>query len=218
MASTTRVLIVDDNDKILEILQKILSLAACIVVGEAHNGRQAVALAEKLRPDIILMDIEMPQVDGIVAARQIQKQRPTPVILLTAHDTPELIEQAREAGVVAYLVKPPDANEIVRTIKIAMSRFNDFRELQRLNAELQRLNQELETRNAQLKKAMAAIKTLKGLVPICAWCGKKIQDDDGDWVQLETYIAERSEAQFTHGICPDCLGKWRKSQRKKRTS
>jgi AmiR/NasT family two-component response regulator len=218
MVTATRVLIADDNNSILEILQKILSIAECTVVGEAHNGAQAVTLAERLKPDIILMDIEMPGVNGIAAARQIQKRHPTPIILLTVHDTPELIEQAREAGVVGYLVKPPDANEIIRTIKIAMSRFNDFRELQRLNAELERLNRELETRNAQLQKAMAAIKTLKGLVPICAWCGKKIQDDDGSWVQLETYIAERSEAQFTHGICPDCLEKWRKSQRKKRKS
>ncbi len=218
MASATRVLIVDDNDSILEVLHKILRAAACTVVGEAHNGAQAVALVERLRPDIILMDIDMPKLNGIDAARQIQKLQPTPIILLTVHDTPELIERAREAGVVAYLVKPPDANEIIRTIKIAMSRFNDFRELQRLNAELERLNRKLETRNAQLQKAMAAIKTLKGLVPICAWCGKKIQDENGSWIQLETYIAERSEAEFTHGICPDCLEKWRKGQRKKRKS
>jgi AmiR/NasT family two-component response regulator len=218
MASATRILIVDDNDSILEALQKILRAAACTVIGEAHDGAQAVALAKRLQPDIILMDIEMPNLNGIAAARHIQKHQPTPIILLTVHDTPELIEQAREAGVVGYLVKPPDANEIIRTIKIAMSRFNDFRELQRLNAELERLNRELETRNAQLQKAMAAIKTLKGLVPICAWCGKKIQDEDGTWVQLETYIAERSEAEFTHGICPDCLEKWRKSQRKKKSS
>jgi predicted hydrolase (HD superfamily) len=72
---------------------------------------------------------------------------------------------------------------------------------------LEEQNLELQTRNAELQQALAAIKTLSGLIPICAWCGSKIRDDDGHWTPVEKYIKAHSEAQFTHGICLDCLAK-----------
>jgi CheY-like chemotaxis protein len=212
MTGTTpvRVLIVDDNKELRGTLRSILDMLDHAVVGEAENGTQAIAMAQRLKPDIIVMDISMPGMDGITAARKIQTIRPTPVILLTAMDTSELVEQARDAGVVAYLVKPPEASELQRAIVITLARSRESAELRRLNAELNRVNAELEKRNRQLQRALKTIKTLSGLVPICAWCGKKIQDDDGQWTSIEAYIEKHSDAEFTHGICPDCLAKFRR--------
>ena len=212
-----RVLIVDDNKELRTTMRSILAMLNHIVAGEAENGAQAIAMAQRVQPDIIVMDVSMPGMDGITAARKIQTIRPTPVILLTAMDTPDLVEKARDAGVVAYLVKPPDASELQRAIIITLARSRESAELRRLNEELRRLNQELnrvnaelEKRNRQLQRALKTIKTLSGLVPICAWCGKKIQDDDGQWTSIEVYIEKHSDAEFTHGICPDCLTKFKR--------
>ena len=212
-----RVLIVDDNAELRATLRSILNMLGHTVAGEAENGTQAIAMAQRLKPDIIVMDVSIPGMDGITAARKIQAVQPTPVIMLTAMDTHELVEKARDAGVVAYLVKPPEASELQRAIVITLARSRESDELRRLNAELRRLNAELnrvnaelEKRNRQLQRALKTIKTLSGLVPICAWCGKKIQDDDGQWTSIETYIEKHSDAEFTHGICPECLTRFKK--------
>ena len=217
--SPVHVLIVDDNAELRATLRSILSMLDHTVAGEAENGAKAIALAQQLKPDIIVMDVSMPGMDGITAARRIQAIQPTPVILLTAMDTPDLVEQARDAGVVAYLVKPPQASELQRAIVITLARSRESAELRRLNEELRRLNAELnhvntelEKRNRQLQRALKTIKTLSGLVPICAWCGKKIQDDDGQWTSIETYIEKHSNAEFTHGICPECLTKFKEKK------
>lgn len=217
--SPVHVLIVDDNAELRATLRSILSMLDHTVAGEAENGAKAIALAQQLKPDIIVMDVSMPGMDGITAARRIQAIQPTPVILLTAMDTPDLVEQARDAGVVAYLVKPPQASELQRAIVITLARSRESAELRRLNEELRRLNAELnhvntelEKRNRQLQRALKTIKTLSGLVPICAWCGKKIQDDDGQWTSIETYIENHSNAEFTHGICPECLTKFKEKK------
>src|SRR6185503_10306114 len=116
---------------------------------------------------------------------------PTPVVMLTAYETPALVKQAASiAGAGAYLIKPPKARELERAITIALARFDDLMALRRLNEELQ--------------AALAKVKILSGLLPICASC-KKIRDDGGYWQQVEVYISEHSEAEFTHGLCPDCL-------------
>ena len=81
---------------------------------------------------------------------------------------------------------------------IALARFEDW-------MALRRANQALEEKNEQLQKALREVKTLQGLLPVCAWCGRKIETETGDWVSLESYIEEHTDAQFTHGICPDWL-------------
>jgi AmiR/NasT family two-component response regulator len=187
--SRVQVLIVDDDFLVVEAVQEILERLGYAVVGKAANGRQAVEDTRTLRPDVVLMDIKMPEMDGLEAAQQIQDCCPTPVVLLTAHETQELVEQASAAGVGAYLMKPPQAREVARAITIALARFSDLMELRRLNAELQ--------------DALAQVKTLSGLLPICASC-KKVRDDRGYWHQVEVYIRDHSEAKFSHGICPDC--------------
>jgi two-component system, response regulator PdtaR len=187
-----RVLIAEDETLICDVIQDQLERIGHTVVGRAADGRQAVDLAESLPVDIVLMDIDMPEMDGLEATRLIQQRSPKPIILLTAHDKPALVRQAGLAGAGAYLVKPPNAREIERTMTLAMDRFNDLMELRRLNAELQ--------------QALDKVKLLRGLLPICSSC-KSIRDDHGYWHQVERYISNNTDATFTHGLCPQCIAK-----------
>ena len=185
-----RALIAEDDALIAEVVAAELENIGVEVVGKASDGHQAITFTETLQPDVVLMDINMPEMDGLEAARRIQEQCPTPVIVLTVHSVPEMVQEAAAAGVGAYLVKPPKGHELERAITIACARFADLMELRRLNAELQ--------------DALAKVKMLSGMLPICANC-KKIRDDKGYWHQVENYIRDHSEAELSHGVCPDCM-------------
>ncbi|MBN1486519.1 MAG: response regulator [Anaerolineae bacterium] len=132
----TRVLIAEDNALVSEMIQALLRKIGYTVVGEAVDGLQAVELTKELQPDVVLMDIAMPEVDGIEATQRIQEECPTPVVVLTAFETPELLERASKAGVGMYLVKPPNIRDLERAITIARARFADIVELRKLNEDL----------------------------------------------------------------------------------
>ncbi len=135
--STIQVLIVEDNFLVSEMIRGVLKEIGYAAVGVAADGHQAVEMTQSIRPDVVLMDIELPGIDGIEATRRIHTSCPTPVVILTAYDTPELVEQASVAGAGAYLVKPSTAREMERAIAVAMARFDDMMELRRLNVELE---------------------------------------------------------------------------------
>lgn len=139
-----RVLIVEDDPLVSEMVIGLLEEIGYAVAGKAADGRQALKLAHSLRPDVILMDIQIPDIDGIEATRRIQESCPTPVVILTAYASPDLVARASAAGVGAYLLKPPSAFELDRAITIARARFEDLLELRRLNADLQARNAELD--------------------------------------------------------------------------
>jgi len=187
-----RVVIADDQESMSAIIRRQLIKIGHVVIGKATNGRQAVDMTQLLQPDIVLMDIEMPEMDGLEAARLIHERCPIPVVLLTGHDDPEMVRKASQSGVGAYLMKPPSAPEIERAIIIAVARFTDLMELRRLNIELQ--------------LALDNVKALKGLLPICASC-KKIRDDKGYWEGVEIYIKKHADVEFSHGLCPDCISR-----------
>jgi AmiR/NasT family two-component response regulator len=189
MLKSIRVLIAEDELLVVEMIQGLLEELGHTVVGKAANGKQAVALIHELGPDAVLMDFDMPEMNGLEAARRITDSRPTPVVLLTAYETPEMIAQAGSAGVGAYLTKPTNALEMDRALTIAVARFEDLMELRRMNA--------------KLKEALFAFRTLSGMLPICASC-KKIRNEKGQWQHIEEYISNHSEAEFTHSICPLC--------------
>ena len=211
--SEIRVLVVDDDPMVGEMIVGRLDGTRYVIAGRAFNGRQAVEMVHDLRPDIVLMDIEMPEMNGIEATREISNTCPTPVVMLTAYQQIKIVEEAGEAGAGAYLSKPPNLAEIEGAIAIAMARFEDMQKLRDLNAALLESNQ-------KLKKALAEVEVLSGLLPICASC-KKIRDDKGYWNQLETYFEDHSEVLFSHGICPDCAEdlysdqKWYQEYKKK---
>lgn len=191
-----RILIAEDEFLVSEMIRAMAEEAGYTVVGRAADGREALELASSLKPDVVLMDISMPDMDGIEAARRVQASCPVPVVILSAYELPDLVRRASEAGVGAYLIKPSNPQELERAVTIAIARFGDLLELRRLNAELQARNQELQ-------EALDKVKTLRGLLPICSSC-KKIRDDQGYWHQLEAYIRDHSEADFSHGLCPEC--------------
>ena len=139
----TRVVIADDESIVRTDLKEMLTGLGYLVVGEVGDGRSAVNVAREVKPDVVIMDIKMPDMDGIEAAKILTEEQIAPVILLTAFGQKELIERAKEAGVVGYLVKPFREADLSPAIEIATSRFSEFRIMQQ---EVQDLQNALETR------------------------------------------------------------------------
>ena len=191
------VLIAEDDFLVGKEITRALNQIGYDISGIAPNGEKAVTMNNDLNPDVILMDINMPKMDGLQASQKIQEVNPTPIVILTAHESQDFVEEASEAGVGAYLTKPPNASQIEKAITVAIARHNDLMKLKRLNAELEKQKNELQ-------KALDEIETLRGMVPICSKC-KKIRDDEGFWQQVEVYFEKYSDVEFSHGVCPDCL-------------
>lgn len=135
--------IAEDEALIRMDLAEMLAEEGYEVVGQAADGEAAVALAEQHRPDLVVLDVKMPKLDGITAAQRIAEQRIAPIVMLTAFSQREVVERARDAGAMAYVVKPFGKNDIVPAIEMAVSR---FAELQQLEAEVADLTERLETR------------------------------------------------------------------------
>jgi two-component system, response regulator PdtaR len=138
-----RVLVAEDEALIRLDLVEMLREEGYEVVGEAGDGEEAERLAGELRPDLVIMDVKMPKKDGIEAASVIASQRIAPVVILTAFSQRDLVERARDAGAMAYLIKPFGKRDLVPAIELAMSR---FAELQALEAEVAGLSEQLATR------------------------------------------------------------------------
>ena len=155
----SRVIIADDESIIRMDLREMLVNLGYDVVGEASDGRTALDLALKLQPDLVILDIKMPQLDGIEAARVLAEERVAPVILLTAYSEQQLIERAKEAGVAGYLVKPFRESELMPVIEVARARFD---ELRRLEQEVGDLKDALETRKL-VERAKGILMEVHGL-------------------------------------------------------
>jgi two-component system, response regulator PdtaR len=126
----TRIIIAEDDTVIRMDLKEELERQGYLVVGQVGDGQSALNLARELRPDLMVMDIRMPEMDGIAAAEILTREKIAPVILLTAHSQDDLIERAREAGVVHYVTKPWRESDLKPAINIALSRFQEFREIE----------------------------------------------------------------------------------------
>lgn len=182
------VMIVDDSTENLKILMELLRDNYSVV--PLKSGKVALEkLAQEPLPDLILLDIVMPEMDGYELCEKLKADSRTaeiPVIFITA--VSEVMDDAKafELGAVDYIPKP----------------FNPLTVKARVNTHI-KLYRTLK----ELQNAIKDIKTLSGLIPICASC-KKIRDDKGFWNQLETFIQDNSNAQFSHGICPECIEKF----------
>ena len=142
-AAARRVLIAEDEALIRLDLAEMLREEGYDVVGQAGDGQEAVELAESLRPDLVIMDVKMPRRDGIDAAAEIAEKRIAPIVVLTAFSQRELVERARDAGAMAYLVKPFSITDLIPAIELAVSRFG---EIAALEQEVATLSDRLETR------------------------------------------------------------------------
>ena len=138
-----RVVIAEDEAIIRLDLKEILQEQGYEVVGETGRGDEAIALVNEHKPDLAILDIRMPGVDGLAAAREIAGERKAAVLILTAYSQRDLIEEARDAGALAYLVKPFQASELIPAIEVALGRFN---ELKAIADQVESLAQQLETR------------------------------------------------------------------------
>lgn len=171
-----RVVIAEDEAIVRLDLKEILEEEGYDVVGETGRGDEAVTLVRELAPDLAILDIKMPGQDGLAAARQITAEQRAAVLILTAFSQRNLIEEARDAGVLAYLIKPFQRSELIPAIEVALGRFN---EMKALRAEVDNLEEQLETRRA-LDRA-------KGI--LMDECGMK-EADAFSFVQ-KTAMAER---------------------------
>lgn len=154
-----RVLVAEDEALIRLDLVEMLREEGYEVVGEAGDGEEAIALATDLKPDLVILDVKMPKLDGIEAAARITGDRIAPVVILTAFSQRDLVERARDAGTMAYLVKPFAKRDLVPAIELAVSRFS---ELQALEAEVAGLTDRLETRKV-IDRAKGLLMSRQGL-------------------------------------------------------
>ena len=156
---TARIVIAEDEAIIRMDLREMLEEEGYEVVGEAGDGQEAVRLAEELEPDLVILDVKMPVLDGISAAEQIVGKRVAPVVMLTAFSQRDLVERARDAGAMAYLVKPFTKADLVPAIEMAVSRFAEIRAL---DDEIGTLRERLEVRKL-LDRAKGLLQTEHGL-------------------------------------------------------
>lgn len=167
-------------------LAEMLTEEGYDVVGQAADGERAVALAEELRPDLVICDVKMPKLDGIAAAARIAEQRIAPVVILTAFSQRELVERAREAGAMAYLVKPFTRSDLVPAIEMAMSRFAELTQLER---EVAGLTDRLETRKT-VERAKSILQTQLGIS----------EPDAFRWIQKTAMDLRCSMRQVADGV------------------
>lgn len=154
-----RVLIAEDEALIRLDLAEMLAEEGYDVVGEAGDGETAVRLAGELKPDLIILDIKMPIMDGLAAAERIAEGRIAPVVILTAFSQRDLVERARDAGAMAYLVKPFNITDLIPAIEVAVSRFS---EITALENEVATLSDRLETRKL-VERAKGLLQTKQGM-------------------------------------------------------
>lgn len=192
-AERRRVLIAEDEALIRLDLAEMLVEEGYEVVGEAGDGETAVRLAEQLKPDLVILDIKMPIMDGLAAAERIAGARIAPVIILTAFSQRDLVERARAAGAMAYLVKPFQKSDLVPAVEIALSRYS---EVAVLEAEVAGLTDRLEIRKT-VERAKGALMTKYGMTEPQAF--KWVQRTAMDHRMTMKDVAERILAETSAG-------------------
>ena len=158
-AAPRRVLIAEDEALIRLDLAEMLREEGYEIVGEAGDGQEAVELAERHKPDLVIMDVKMPRRDGIDAASEIASKRIAPIVVLTAFSQRDLVERARDAGAMAYLVKPFTISDLIPAIELAVSRFSEITALER---EVATLSDRLETRKV-VERAKGLLQAKQGM-------------------------------------------------------
>ncbi|MFF9342108.1 MULTISPECIES: ANTAR domain-containing response regulator [unclassified Streptomyces] len=188
---TTRVVIAEDEALIRLDLKEMLEEEGYTVVGEAGDGATAVELAREHRPDLVILDVKMPVLDGISAAEKIAGESIAPVLMLTAFSQRDLVERARDAGAMAYLVKPFSKSDVVPAIEMAVSRFAELRALEQ---EVADLSQRLETRKL-VDRAKSVLQTQYGLSEPAAfrWIQKTSMDRRMSMQQVAEAVIEDAE-------------------------
>ena len=185
-----RILIVEDDSLVALDLKNSLESFGYEISDTVSSGEAAIEKVAALNPNLVLMDILLSgALDGIRTAEIIRKRFNIPIIYLTAYSEEKIFQEAKVTEPYGYVLKSCNSRELHIAIEVALYKRKADEEKNNLIAELQ--------------KALATIKQLHGILPICSSC-KKIRDDNGSWNEMEVYITEHSEADFSHGYCPEC--------------
>lgn len=181
-----RIVIADDEPIIRLDLRKILEGIGHQVLGEASDGEKAIELARQLKPDLVILDIKMPKIDGLDAARTITEEKLAPVLLLTAYSQQDLIDRAKEAGVFGYLVKPFQEADLAPAMEIAISR---YRQLEALEKEVSTLQEKLEARKL-IERAKGILMEKRGMK----------EQEAFRWIQLQSMNSRKSMRDIAEAI------------------
>lgn len=191
MNRSANILVVEDDPNVSTVLTARLESLGYRICATAETGYAAIAAVQHHHPDLVTMDILLKgEMNGIEAAGRIAERSSVPVIYMTCLADRQIFDRAIRTNPYGYIIKPYEINELRSSIEIALVKHAAATER--------------ETLIAKLKVALQEVKTLSGLLPICSSCKRIRNDDDNTWQQIEAYIASHSDADFTHGICPDC--------------
>jgi phosphoserine phosphatase RsbU/P len=187
-----RALVADDDRVTAEILSRTLKRWEFDVTVVANGAAAWDHLRAATAPTLAILDWMMPELDGPEVCRRVRRELPLAnmyLMLLTARESRGDLVAGLDAGADDYITKPFDAEELRARVQVGVRVLT--------------LQKSLAERVEELQAALSNVKQLRGLLPICSYC-KRIRGDDQYWQQLEGYIAEHSDAQFSHGICPTC--------------
>jgi CheY-like chemotaxis protein/uncharacterized protein YlaI len=185
-----QILIADDDLTVTQELKCRLESLGYEVASITDCAEQAVELTERLRPDLVLIDMQLPgEMDGIEAAERI-RQRQVPLVYICGYCDGEMLQRAQLTDPYGYILQPYRTADLRISVEMSIQRHRAEQERERLMKRFQDL--------------LASVKTLTGRLSICCYC-KKIRDEAGNWPEVETYVAQHSDASFTHGMCPECF-------------
>ena len=205
-----KVLLIEDNEDDAEVILRFLSKAENIYFDIEYAALMSVGfeLLEKKNFDVILSDLRLPDSEGVETLVKLHIRYPDiPMIVLTGLDDESTALAAVQSGAQDYLFKGRiDTSQLIRSIRYAIERQKLITELEKRRNEVKMASERQESLIVELQDALAKVKQLSGMLPICASC-KKIRDDTGYWKQIESYISEHSDVLFSHGLCPDCAKK-----------
>jgi response regulator RpfG family c-di-GMP phosphodiesterase len=209
MSKQFKVLVTDDSPEIL-LLSTMLLRRAGYEVLEASTGKECLFAVRAHHPDLVLLDVMLPDMTGIEVCRQIKSDTSLEdifVILASGIQvSSELQADGLDIGADGYIIRPISNKEFLARVQAG-------ERIKRAEDALREKEREQQKLISHLEEALAEIKTLKGFIPICASC-KKIRDDEGYWDQLEAYISKHTDAVFTHGLCPECVEKYKVEMKK----
>ena len=192
----TVILIIEDDQNQRKTLTDILAAKGYETL-VAADGAAGLAVLQENPVNLVLTDLGLPDIYGIDILSEVKSLYPTiEVIILTGMATVDSAVEATNLGAFSYLRKPYDIDQLLLQIQRAI-------EKQRVEEELRLSRQLLEDKVTELEATLARVKQLEGILPICMYC-KKIRDDQEQWQQMEAYISQHSEANFSHGLCPEC--------------
>jgi len=204
-----KVLVVDDNEDMLFLSTSILERAGYEVL-EARSGKECLHVVRMHHPDLVVLDVVLPDMTGIDTCRLIKNDKDLENIFVILASGIQISSEHQaeglDIGADGYIARPISNKEFLARVRAG-------ERIKQAEDALKEKEAEQEKLVLQLSEALAEIKTLKGCIPICASC-KKIRDDEGCWDQLEAYISKHTDAVFSHGLCPECVEKYRAEMKK----